>query len=139
MNKVFVYGTLKEGFPNYHINKGARLSGTFVTQSCQSLYLVSERHSPWLVADESNGFNVKGQIFSVDSATLEEMDKLERISEPDGYQRVEIAVASLCGKHELDVFSYIKLTEHLTDAQIQSKLEDEYLLEHASFYKSLKL
>jgi gamma-glutamylaminecyclotransferase len=139
MYKIFVYGTLKEGFPNFEINKGTRLSGNFITNNQFSLYLVSERYSPWLVPDDRKGSNVKGQVFSVDESTLKNMDKLERVSKPDGYHRVEITVKSLESNQEQDVLAYIKLTEQLDTAGIQSKLNDEYLLEHASLYKSLNL
>ena len=31
MNHVFVYGTLKQGFANFHVNGGQRVPGRFVT------------------------------------------------------------------------------------------------------------
>lgn len=46
---VFVFGTLKEGFPNFATNKGVRRGGDFVTASRYPLYLVGERCSPWLI------------------------------------------------------------------------------------------
>ena len=135
MYKVFVYGTLKEGFPNYGINKGNRLNGTFVTKKRFPLYLVGERYSPWLVADEGKGSNIKGQVFLVDETTLKEMDKLEHTSESDGYQRVEIEVEALDGSEELTVFAYVKPIEQMGSAQIRSAI-DEYLLKHSSLYRS---
>lgn len=48
-HRVFVFGTLKEGFPNFAVNTGIRLSGNFETEDLYPLYLVGERHSPWLV------------------------------------------------------------------------------------------
>lgn len=79
---VFVFGTLKEGFPN----KGIRMAGTFLTKECYPLYLVGERHSPWLINAPGDGKRIVGQVFEVDQAALEAMDKLERISVPDGYR-----------------------------------------------------
>lgn len=136
MYKVFVYGTLKEGFPNYGINNGTRLNGTYVTKNRYPLYLVGDRYSPWLVADEGKGSNVKGQVFSVDETTLKDMDKLEGVSKSDGYQRIEIKVQSLDGSEEAVVFAYVKSIEQMDGAQLQSEPIDEYMFEHSSLYRS---
>ena len=39
---VFVFGTLKEGFPNFRINKGIRVVGEFVTVQRFPLHLIGE-------------------------------------------------------------------------------------------------
>ena len=31
-HRIFVYGTLKQGFRNFHINRGTRLPGEFITE-----------------------------------------------------------------------------------------------------------
>ncbi len=49
MEHVFVYGTLKEGFPNFEINRGVRLPGTFIMAERYPLYLVGERCVPWMI------------------------------------------------------------------------------------------
>lgn len=89
---VFVFGTLKEGFPNFTTNKGARVAGDFMTVERYPLYLVGERWSPWLVDAAGEGEQVVGQVFEVDEATLAAMDVLERIAEHDGYRRVMLEV-----------------------------------------------
>ena len=89
---VFVYGTLKEGFPNFRVNRGSRVPGAFVTRQRFRLYLVGERCTPWLIDDPGHGARVAGQVFAVDDATLEQMDLLEGTAEPDGYRRRWIAV-----------------------------------------------
>ncbi len=47
---VFVFGTLKQGFPNFATNRGCRVSetetGRYRTQQRYPLYLVGPRHSP---------------------------------------------------------------------------------------------
>ena len=135
MYQVFVYGTLKEGFPNYGINKGIRLTGTFITKNRYPLYLVGDRYSPWLVLDVGSGHHVKGQVFSVDEPTLRDMDKLERITEFDGYRRVELSVVSLDSNEEFIVFTYGKPVNQLNGAQLQSDPLDEYKIEHSSLYR----
>ena len=50
---VFVFGTLKDGFPNFATNRGTRLPGAFRTCSAYPLYLVGYRHVPWLLPEGS--------------------------------------------------------------------------------------
>ena len=92
MHKVFVYGTLKEGFANFGINAGRRLPGEFRTAERYPLYIVTEFFIPWLVNQPGAGERVIGQLFEVDDATLREMDRLEQIDEEGWYTREEIRV-----------------------------------------------
>ena len=137
MYKIFVFGTLKEGFPNYKINKGSRLKGNYLTKNKYPLYLIGERFAPWLMLDKGNGHNVRGQVFTVDDATLADMDKLERINKSDGYRRIELTVISEESGKELVVFAYGKLVEQLNSADIQLELDGEYKLEHSLLYLSI--
>jgi gamma-glutamylaminecyclotransferase len=97
---VFVYGTLKQGFRNFHINRGVRLPGEFVTVQPHVLLIVGEFWLPWLLQtqDETQqGQPVVGQVYTVDDAGLAEMDKLEQIDEAGWYQRQRIAVRARHG------------------------------------------
>jgi gamma-glutamylaminecyclotransferase len=132
---VFVFGTLKEGFPNFATNRGERVPGTFRTRAAYSLYLVGERHSPWLIDSPGGGFRVAGQVFKVDGQSLAAMDKLERICEPDGYRR---CVLELQNSESLDVLSahaYLKPAEALVPSQIRMGPLEEYRHEHAALYR----
>jgi gamma-glutamylaminecyclotransferase len=94
-HQVFVYGTLKQGFRNFHINHGLRVPGEFVTVQPHALWIVGEYWLPWLRpadAETSDGLAVIGQIYTVDDAGLAAMDKLEQIDEAGWYQRRHIAV-----------------------------------------------
>ncbi len=51
---VFVFGTLKAGFPNSGTNTGRREPGEFSTALAFPFYLVGERHSPWLLNTEAD-------------------------------------------------------------------------------------
>lgn len=133
---IFVFGTLKEGFPNYSVNNGIRLPGEFATVKQYPLYLVGERHSPWLVLDEGRGFSVKGQVFQVSKQALADMDALERIEESDGYRRIELDVVELATQQTLRVFVYGKPLEQLEQALIQSELAGEYTLKDSLTYRS---
>jgi gamma-glutamylaminecyclotransferase len=89
---VFVYGTLKQGHRNAHVNAGVRVPGEFVTVERFPLYVIGPNHLPWLVASPGQGEHVVGQLYEVDDAALARMDALERITEPDWYSRAEIAL-----------------------------------------------
>lgn len=92
---LFVYGTLKEGFRNFHINGGRRLGGEFVTAEPHPLYLIGDFGLPWLLQRPGQGLRVEGQVFEVGPAVLREMDALERIDQPGFYQRLPLAVQPL--------------------------------------------
>lgn len=137
-HRVFVFGTLKEGFPNFATNKGRRIAGNFVTLERYPFYLVGERHSPWLIDLPGEGERVIGQVFEVDDATLAAMDVLERIHEPDGYRRVRIPVEpdGVDDPAPIDVFAYIKQVCHFDRSQARLGPLREYTLEQAALYQS---
>jgi gamma-glutamylaminecyclotransferase len=95
---LFVYGTLKQGFFNHHINEGRRVPGTYATVERHGLYLIGARFVPWMVSLEhpdEPGEHVQGELYEVDDAALARMDVLERVSEPGWYRRVDLLVRSV--------------------------------------------
>ncbi|MFZ4649828.1 MAG: gamma-glutamylcyclotransferase family protein [Rubrivivax sp.] len=91
MTLLFVYGSLKEGFPNYPHNRGTRLPGAFRTVQPHPFYL-ADGSLPCLLDEPGSGLPVIGQLFEVGDAELQALDRLERVGEPGGYRRVELAV-----------------------------------------------
>ena len=134
---VFVFGTLKEGFPNFGSNAGIRLPGEFVTEQPLPLYLVGERHSPWLINAPGQGYQVAGQVFHVDQAALEQMDALERIGEPDGYRRLSVAVVARGASfsQRIVAYAYMKAPEQFSLSSARLGPLAEYTLEHAALYR----
>ena len=135
MHAVFVFGTLKEGFPNADSNRGSRLSGAFLTSNRYPLYLVGERHSPWLIDSAGEGFQVRGEVYQVDDAGLEQMDRLERVSAADGYRRARVTVVSEVTNTPMEVYVYWKSAEQLDGMQLMLGPMAEYELQHASLYR----
>jgi gamma-glutamylaminecyclotransferase len=133
---VFAYGTLKDGFPNFRINNGNRVPGEFMTVQRFPLYLVGARRTPWLVNSPGEGEQVLGQVFEVDDAALLQMDRLERVHAPDGYQRLSIEVGGRGkpGVVPFAVFAYVKEPEQLAEEKVWSGPLAEYTLEHATLY-----
>jgi gamma-glutamylaminecyclotransferase len=137
---VFVFGTLKQGFPNFGTNAGQRLPGEFVTVQAHPLYLVGDRHSPWMLASPGQGLAVHGQVFGVDESTLARMDLLERTGEPDGYRRVMIQVRDTQAPGAaLEVWAYLKDPGQLQPQDIRLGPLAEYTLAHAALYRSRPL
>ncbi len=134
---VFVFGTLKEGFPNFGTNAGIRVPGVFATQHRYPFYLVGQRRSPWLINEPGHGEHVLGQVFQVDPEALKRMDLLERVSEPDGYERIQIQVTSQSDDPvgPVTVFAYLKRPRSLEKAEVVAGPLAEYTLEHAALYR----
>ena len=135
MEYVFVYGTLKQGFPNFEINQGTRLPGAFMTAERYPLYLVGERCVPWMVSQPGAGRQVFGEVFEVDDAALLAMDKLEGIGKLYGYRRQKIRVTDAESLCELSVFAYVKPLEQLDLEQVKLGPLTSYELQHASLYR----
>ena len=87
--KVFVYGTLMSGEGNHRLldHNGARLLGPAVT--APSFDLVSLGGFPAMFADGDTA--IAGELYEVDAATLEDLDRLE--GHPRFYRRQRIALA----------------------------------------------
>lgn len=132
---VFVFGTLKEGFPNFGVNRGIRVPGEFKTCAAYPLYLVGERHSPWLIEAPGTGLPVTGQVFRVDGETLAAMDRLERISEPDGYRRKLLQLEEVGSSSLVSANVYLKPPEQLLMSEVRVGPLGEYLHAHAALYR----
>ncbi|MFT5933056.1 MAG: gamma-glutamylaminecyclotransferase [Hydrogenophaga sp.] len=94
---IFVYGTLKEGFPNFSLNPGRRIPGSFRTRQPFPFYVVQlpvEERAPWLVNSPGQGVQVSGQVFEVDDAMLQSMDTFEEVGALSGYVRLALELES---------------------------------------------
>lgn len=91
MALLFVYGSLKEGFPNSRVNKGRRLQGAYRTKLRHPLWLF-QGQLPCLMPAAESGLHVTGQLFEVSDAELAAMDELERVGQPGGYVRDELQI-----------------------------------------------
>lgn len=142
---VFVFGTLKQGFPNFATNQGRRVvdpaqADRYRTQQRYPLYLVGPRHSPWLLDAPGQGAQVLGELYAVSAEVLADMDRLERVQAPDGYVRQRIVVESVaddglaCGS-ACEAFVYLKRAEQLDPAEIRLGPLAEYQAAHAALYR----
>jgi gamma-glutamylaminecyclotransferase len=126
MHRVFVYGTLKQGFRNHHVISGRRLAGEFITVEAFPLYVIGEFGLPWLVHQPGSGHRVAGQVFEVDDDDLAAMDALERVSDPGWYTRLALRVVEAAGSEPFDALAYFGDAARLTDRTIHAGPIDRY-------------
>ena len=78
MQRVFVYGTLKRGFPNHEVGlAGQRFLGRFHTAEAYPLVVAGRWFSPVLLAEPGHGHRVHGEVFAVGDDVLTDLDRLE--------------------------------------------------------------
>ncbi len=150
-HRVFVYGTLKQGFPNAHVMKGRRVSGRFVTVERLALFLMGEGHVPWLLgAGEAGvpGEHVEGELYEVAAEDMQALDTLEDIGQPLGYVRAPITVRRLGPAGEAhtadtgpvvqaEVFQaevYMQRLAHLNGQRLHTGPLSVYTLTHAQHF-----
>jgi gamma-glutamylaminecyclotransferase len=133
MDLLFAYGSLKEGFPNAHVNTGRRVAGRFRTRQRLPLYLVGAGHLPCLVLQPGHGLQVLGQLFEVSAAALAVMDRLERVDDPQGYRRVRIDVEQVDDGSRFDAWVYVQPASKLDPSNPAVGPLAEYTLEHSRY------
>lgn len=131
MHRVFVFGTLKQGFRNFHVNRGKRVGGDVVTVLPHPLYIIGPYRLPWLLGRPGEGLPVVGQLFEVDAATLADMDRLERIDDPLWYQRRRIQVRPHPGEPDppvIDAWVYFGSEAGFAGVEVHAGPLAEYTL-----------
>jgi gamma-glutamylaminecyclotransferase len=115
---LFVYGTLKKGFPNHDQYVGsARELGKYQTIEKYPLVLCGTRYVPCMIHSPGDGHHVEGELYEVDDECLNRIDALERIQDSDGYRRAVIRVSSSgCLNQDIkQALAYLMLPEQVTD------------------------
>jgi gamma-glutamylaminecyclotransferase len=133
MALLFVYGSLKQGFPNAHHNQGRRLAGVYSTAMAYPLMLLRGQ-LPCLVWQPGVGLVVRGEVYEVSEAQLAHMDRFERVGEAGGYRRVTIALRpDEAGQpsDELHAQVYVQEPEVLAEPGDHLGPLAEYTPEHA--------
>jgi gamma-glutamylaminecyclotransferase len=92
MNRIFIYGTLKRGFPNHVLLADALFVGLVRTVEAYPLVVQGPWFSPALLPEPGSGMRVSGELWEVDDAKFSELDDLESLHKPTGYIREFIMV-----------------------------------------------
>ena len=87
INRVFVYGTLKQGQRNSHYLQTAEFVGDFTTDSIYSMYTFDDY--PAVCLDGLHA--IRGEVYHVSDSQFQQLDELEHY--PEFYQRIEILTA----------------------------------------------
>jgi len=134
---VFVFGTLKQGFPNFVVNQGRRIGSTFRTLDRLPLLLMGERHVPWLIDSPGLGERVAGELYEVDAAALAAMDELEGVGQADGYHRKALRVQAATPGDDAVVLAqvYMKHAAQVVETDVKLGPLAEYTLAHAALYR----
>jgi gamma-glutamylaminecyclotransferase len=134
-HRVFVYGTLKQGFRNFHVNRGTRIGDAFVTVQAFPLYVLGPFGLPWLVHEPGRGEPVRGQVFEVDDAGLAEMDWLERVQDAHWYSRRPLEVRPAHGGPALAAVAYFGSAARLANETVHHGPLSEYTEAHQALYR----
>ncbi len=128
MDFVFVYGTLKRGFP-YHESglKGAHFVGRCRTREAYPLVVGGRWFSPILLAEPGVGRRVIGEVYEADDAKLAELDALEGAHQPTGYDRARVTVEPVDGGAAFEAWSYFK--DRANVDVIHADVLEEYALD----------
>ena len=136
LHRIFVYGTLKQGFPNFHINRGRRVSGGFVTRQRYPLFILGDTRLPWMVQQPGVGHAVTGELYEVDDDGLAAMDVLEQIDEPGWYHRETIEVLPEEGGDAVQTVIYFGTALRAAQDTVHAGPLAVYTSEHARTYRA---
>lgn len=112
-HRVFVYGTLKRGFPNHRYLAGATFIGEARTREAYPLVVGGAWFTPFLIPEVGSGHPVRGELWRVPEAMMPALDDLESTHLPDGYRRETIPVVMLEGGDTLEAWVYFRKREHI--------------------------
>ena len=128
MHRVFVYGTLKRGFPYHETGlAGQRFLAVCRTLEAFPLVVAGPWFSPVLIAEPGAGRQVLGELYAVDGDALALLDRLEGTHLPGGYQRIEIAVSVEGDAGPGPAWTYVKRREQA--GTLHTEFLEEYRLD----------
>lgn len=110
---VFVYGTLKRGFPNHHYMADCRFLSEGRTVERFPLVVGGDWFSPYLLPEAGEGHCVNGEVWEVPEAVMPALDALESVHLPNGYRRREIAIERAGGDRICMAWTYFRERRHI--------------------------
>jgi len=106
---VFVYGTLKRGFPNdITAIMTVKCLGRFITVKAFPLVVGGSWFSPYLIPEPGEGHRAVGEVFEVDDNQLAELDRMEGTHLPNAYHRDHVEVTPESGGASCEAWTYFK-------------------------------
>jgi gamma-glutamylaminecyclotransferase len=124
MITLFVYGTLKRGFPLHESGlTGARFMGPYRTVNNYPLYVAGPWFTPMMLDEPGVGMRVEGELYEIEDDRLPLLDVMEHIGEP-GNVRLVIAIEPLIGGTPVSATVYLK--ERKLAAPLHTHYLDNY-------------
>ena len=123
MSLIFVYGTLKRGFPNFApaMDRAVYVGGSKTVERLP-LVIGGRWRSPYLIDEPGTGLQVLGELFEVDDALLLVLDRFENTHLPNGYRRVLLAVETADGE-TLEAWTYVRDRRHIEGIHTEALAE----------------
>jgi gamma-glutamylaminecyclotransferase len=119
MHRLFVFGTLKSGFPLHDAGlRGATCLGAYRTVERYPMFVAGRWFAPMMLHRPGAGLIVKGELYEVNDAQLAALDTLESVGKPGNF-RVSIEVERVDGGERCAAFAYVKAPELATLAHTE--------------------
>ena len=104
---VFVFGTLKNGFPLHRRGLGdATYLGLYCTARSYPMLVAGPWFAPMMFYEPGSGMRVSGELYQVDPA-LERLDRMESIGKAGNFRR-RIRVVPARRGHSCEALAYFK-------------------------------
>jgi gamma-glutamylaminecyclotransferase len=111
MIRLFVFGTLKRGFPLHEKLMGdSRLVGAYRTVQRYPMLVAGPWFAPMMLNRPGEGLRVHGELYEIADASIATLDSVESVGQP-GNQRISIDVEPLAGGLRVTAFVYMKAPE----------------------------
>jgi gamma-glutamylaminecyclotransferase len=105
--KLFVFGTLKRGFPLHHGLAGAQFCGEYRTVERFPMLIAGHWFAPMMLNEPGLGHQVAGELYEIDAACLARLDGIESMGQP-GNLRLAIDVTPIRGGAPETALVYMK-------------------------------
>ena len=116
--RLFLYGSLKRGFPNNRLLEGQRFLGEATTRPRYRLYDVGEY--PALLPVTDGGIAIRGEVWEVDTTALVALDRYECLHK-GLYTRQAIQLEGPFEATGVEAYLYLRSVEGLLDCGAEWK------------------
>jgi gamma-glutamylaminecyclotransferase len=111
MIRLFVFGTLKRGFPFHSAClDGAKYLGACRTVRAYPMFIAGPWFAPMMLDKPGDGLHVSGELYAIDPPQLAAIDAVESVGKPGNF-RISIEVEPLEGDGSCQAFAYVKSAE----------------------------
>lgn len=108
MHLVFVYGSLKKGFSNHSVIENSKFLGNTETVD-RKFRMFSLSYFPTVAETDGEDFTIIGELYDVDTKTLQDLDRLE--GNGHLYNRKKVKV--YCGLDIVEAWMYLRTPDDI--------------------------